>query len=72
MSMNLVSNLASSVSGKVAKALLCVKKPSAVDVNNANNVFKADLFASQFALSGEELVAEGGALTNVRAGTVTS
>mgnify|MGYP003312045109 CR=1 FL=1 len=65
MSMNLVSNLASSVSGKVAKALLCVKKPSAVDVNNANNVFKADLFASQFALSGEELVAEGGALTNV-------
>lgn len=65
MSMNLVSNLASSISGKVDKALLCVKKPSAVDVNNANNVFKADLFASQFALSGEELVAEGGALTNV-------
>lgn len=63
--MGLVSNMASSISGKIDKALLCVKKPAAAKVNTEMNAMFDAVGAAMPAQMRTAMPMIGGATTNV-------
>ena len=63
--MGLISNTAQSISGKVDKALLCVKKPSAAKVNNMVNDLFQEVGLEMDSQTRTLLPSVGGATSNV-------